>query len=374
MPVSTPSLRLLLDQTAEALAGMSHALNGLALLADDPAQPVRRRGRFRLRVPDWLPALLNAGRAFVMIGAAALFWIITVWPSGALAVTWTAIGVILFGARADEAYTSTLGFMIGTGLVAIFAAIIAFAVLPNVETFCAFALAIGLVLVPAGIGMAQPWQTMMFTGMAVNFIPLLGPANPMSYDTTQYYNNALAICGGLGAAALSFRLIPPLSPAVRTSRLLALTLRDLRRLATGSIPRTPDGWEGRMYGRLAALPDEASLLQRRQMLAALCLGTEIIQLRRIGNRLNLGSDLDAALDAIARGDTAIATARLGRLDEELAARLGTAALRACGTILAITEMLERHAPISASMPGLPTVVEGATTLRCLDRSLPHCQR
>ena len=129
-----------------------------------------------------------------------------------------------------------------------------------------------------------------------------------------------------------------------------------------------------MYGRLAALPDEASLLQRRQMLAALCLGTEIIQLRRIGSPLNLGSDLHAALDAIARGDTAIATARLGRLDEELAARLGTAALRACGTILAITEMLERHAPISASMPGLPTVVEGATTLRCFDRSLPHRQR
>jgi uncharacterized membrane protein YccC len=72
-----------------------------------------------------------------MIGAAALFWIITVWPSGALAMTWTAIGVILFGPRADEAYTSTLGFMIGTGLVAIFAAIIAFAVLPNSETFIA---------------------------------------------------------------------------------------------------------------------------------------------------------------------------------------------------------------------------------------------
>ena len=82
------------------------------------------------------------------------------------------------------------------------------------------------------------------------------------------------------------------------------------------------------------------------------LGTEIIQLRRIGSRLNLGSDLDAALDAIARGDTAIATARLGRLDEELAARLGTAALRACGTILAITEMLERHAPYFGVDAGL----------------------
>jgi uncharacterized membrane protein YccC len=190
---------------------------------------------------------------------------------------------------------------------------------------------------------AQPWQTMMFTAMAVNFIPLLDPANPMSYDTQQFYNNALAICSGLGAAALSFRLIPPLSPAFRTRRLLALTLRDLRCLATGPIPRTPDAWEGRMYRRLAALPDEATLLQRGQMLAALSLGTEIIQLRRIGSRLNLGSDLDAALDAVARGDTAMATARLGGLDEELAARLDTAGLRARGSILAMTETLERHA-------------------------------
>lgn len=34
LPINTPSLRLLLDQTAEALAGMSHALNGLSLQLD----------------------------------------------------------------------------------------------------------------------------------------------------------------------------------------------------------------------------------------------------------------------------------------------------------------------------------------------------
>src|SRR5271157_4434876 len=44
LPTRTPSLRLLADQTAEALAGISHALNGLALLVADPAQPVARRG------------------------------------------------------------------------------------------------------------------------------------------------------------------------------------------------------------------------------------------------------------------------------------------------------------------------------------------
>ena len=48
----------------------------------------------------------------------------------------------------------------------------------------------------------------------------------MTYDTAAYYNSAMAIVAGVGVAAFSFRLIPPLSPAFRTRRLLALTLRD----------------------------------------------------------------------------------------------------------------------------------------------------
>jgi uncharacterized membrane protein YccC len=55
----------------------------------------------------------------------------------------------------------------------------------------------------------------------------------MVYDTVQFYNGTLAIVAGTGAALLSFRLLPPLSPVYRTRRLLALTLRDFRRLAAG---------------------------------------------------------------------------------------------------------------------------------------------
>ncbi len=343
LPAATPSLRLLADQTAEVLAGISHALNGLALLLADPARPVPRRRGVRLRVPDLLPSLVNAGRAFVTIGAVELFWIITEWPSGASAITFAAIGVILLAPRADQAYATAMSFMVGTGLSATFAAIIAFAVLPNLETYAAFSLALGLVLVPAGAGMAQPWRTMVFIPMTANFVPLLAPANQMSYDTVQFYNAALAIVAGVGAAALSFRLLPPLSPAFRTRRLLALTLRDLRRLATGPIPRAPDDWEGRMYGRFSALPDEAQPLQRSQLLAALSVGSEIIQLRRIARRLDLGLEIDTALVAVASGDSGLATARLARLDEALASRPGAAALRARGSILAMSEALTQHA-------------------------------
>ena len=175
LPAGTPSLRLLADQAAEVLAGMSRALNGLALLVSDPARPVR--GRRRLRVPDWLPSLVNAGRAFVVIGAAELFWIVTEWPSGAQAVTFAAIGVILFAPRANQAYDTAMGFMIGSILTACITATLKFAVLPNVETFAGFSLIIGFVLVPVGAFLALQWQPAIFTGMVTPFVPLLAPAN-----------------------------------------------------------------------------------------------------------------------------------------------------------------------------------------------------
>ena len=94
LPAESPSLRLLADKTASVLAGVMQALNGLALLVADPVSRVPARGSLQLRVPDWLPSLVNAGRAFAAIGAVSLFWIVTEWPSGAAAISFAAIIVI----------------------------------------------------------------------------------------------------------------------------------------------------------------------------------------------------------------------------------------------------------------------------------------
>jgi uncharacterized membrane protein YccC len=149
-------------------------------------------------------------------------------------------------------------FMVGTLVATALAAIIAFAVLPKMDGFAEFCLAIGLVLVPAGTGMAQPYGTVIFTAAAANFIPVLAPTNQMTYDTVSFYNNALAIVTGLGIAAFSFTLLPPLSPAYRARRLLAAGLRDLRRLILRPRGRTVEDWESRGQGRLSALPDQAT--------------------------------------------------------------------------------------------------------------------
>jgi uncharacterized membrane protein YccC len=345
----TPSLQLLTDQMVEILVGIANALGGLALLVSDHARPLSRNRWIGIRVPDWLPPLVNAARAFLTVTAVAIFWIVTEWPSGAEAMAFAAIGVILFAPRADQAYDVAFRFTIGVTLGALLAAFIAFAVLPTLEGFFAFSIAIGLVLVPVGAGLAQSWQAPMFMGLAAWFVPLLGPANEMSYNTMQFYNSAVAIVAGNYVAALAFRLIPPLSPAFRTRRLMVLTLRDLRRLATGMIPRGVADWRNRIYGRFSVLPDQAQPLQRSQLLAALSVGTEIIKLRSLAVRVSPTPALDLALAPVARGEVKLAAGRLAELDHSLKVSMSVEVIRARAGILSISESLVRHADYFGSV-------------------------
>lgn len=350
LPAGTPSLRLLADKTAEAFAAMAHALDGIALLVSDPARPAFRPARDRFLVPDWLPALVSAGRTFAAIGTASLFWIVTGWPGGGLAIAFAAIVTLLLAPRSDETYGVAVLFVIGGILDLILSAVVSFAVLPGLRThgFAAFSLVLGACLVPIGallIAARRPWQVGLLTAITMGFVPILQPTNPETYDTLQFYNIALAIVAGMGAAALSFRLLPPLSPAFRARRLLALTLRDLQRLAKEP---TQGDWESRVIGRLVAMPNDVTPQQREQLLAMLSVGSEIIHLRQLTRQFGLGTDLDVALVALAEGDSAGAIIRLSRLDEMLAAELadgpgGQDVLRARGAILGISEALAGNA-------------------------------
>ncbi len=346
LPTRSPSLRLLADNVAKAFAGMADALNGLALLVGDLARPDPGCGTYRLRVPDWLPALVGAGRTFVTVGAAALFWIATGWPGGALAMTFAAIVELLLAPRADETYGAAMLFAVGAILDLILTAFVAFAVLPGIGTdgFAGLSLAIGACLLPIGALLRharQPWQVGLLTAMTMGFVPILQPTNPEIYNPDTFYNVGVAIVAGMATAALSFRLVPPLSPAFRTRHLLALTLRDVRRLAAGS---PPNDWEGHCIGRLSTVPDEATPDQRRQLLAAFSVGSEIVRLRYLMPRLVPGAALDEALGSLVQGDTARAIAHFGRLDATLADHPERQpAMRVRGSIGAISEALARHA-------------------------------
>ena len=350
-PAATASLRLVADEAAKAMLGITHVLDGLALLVDGSGQSFPRHAGFRLGVADWLPALVNGGRAFVAIGAAELFWIATAWPNGGFALVVVTVLHLLLSPRGDVAYVGAIAVTIGAVGTIMCAAIVKFAVLPGLATFPAFCLALGLFYVPIGFGVAnsrRPAALAILTVMASIFSPLLQLTNPPSYDTSQFYNAALSVLVGCLVSALSFALLPPLSPAVRARRLLALTLRDLRRLAIAPVPPRRQSWECRVYGRLAAMPDQADPVQRAQLLAALSIGGAIIRLRHAAPRLGVAAELNSALAAFADGNNASAIAGLRDVDRRLAAASEgdpptAATLRARSRILVIAEALARHA-------------------------------
>jgi len=350
LPAGTPSLRLLADETAKMLAGLLQVLDGLALLVDAPGYSLPGDRGFRLGIADWLPPLVNAVRAFLTIGAASLLWVATAWPDGATAIIFAAVVVCLFAPRGDFAYGGAIVFTLGTAGAAVCAAIVNFAVLPSLVTFPAFCAAMGLVLVPVGFAAAwsrKPAVSTIFTVWGILFLPFLGPKNQMTYDPGQFYNFVLAALLGCLLGALSFPLLPSLSPALRVRRLLALTLRDLRRLAMNPRPPSSEDWESRIYGRLAALPHQVEPLQLGQLLAAVSVGTEIIQLRGMAPQLAVAAQLDAALGALAQGNGAIAIAQLRQLDQRLASAADGSAetaivLRARAHILGLSEALTTH--------------------------------
>jgi hypothetical protein len=89
------------------------------------------------------------------------------------------------------------------------------------------------------------------------------------------------------------------------------------------VSKALDDWESRMHGRLSVLPDTAEPLQRAQLMAALSVGGAIIQLCSFAQRLNMSTELDESLGAMARGNSAVARPR------------------AC--VLAMSQALTRHA-------------------------------
>jgi uncharacterized membrane protein YccC len=214
LPAETPSLRLLCDRTAEGLIALSRVIEGVHMLDRPQASQMPRRVA-RPRVPDILPALINAVRAFLTIGAAALVWICAPWPGGTGFITFAAVAIIMFAPREDAAYATARSFTIGTALAAVCAAVVAFALLPQQSSFTGFCAVLGLVLVPAGALTTQSWNQPLFVALQANFIPLLSPSNPPVYDPGQFYNSAIALLGGVGFAMLALLLLPPIPPDAR---------------------------------------------------------------------------------------------------------------------------------------------------------------
>ncbi len=325
----------------ESLQGLAAALNGVALLVE-PARAEDLAGTATLRSPDLLPALINALRAFFVILATALWWIITAWPSGTTALLFAAIVVLLLSPRGETAISSAWQFLAGTLATAILAGIVNFAVLPNREGFLSLALVLAIALIPLSALSAGTFRPAFFVAAATNFTPLLAPANLPQYDTAAFYNTTLAIVVGVGFGLLGMTLLPQLSPERRAERLRLLTLRDFRRLATTRRPPTQRAWEALMYGRLAALPEGSSKRAHAEVASALFVGGAALRLRFWAARFSHVPALGALLAALGEGRLDAASQALRSADQAFAGDPMPEALRVRASLLALQEALNRH--------------------------------
>jgi len=339
------SSRLIQDGTIRTL----HALEGVAdalVLASSSVSQSSSRQSSRPQVPDFLPPMLNGLRILIALLIAELFWIVTAWPDGPTLITFTAVSVILFSARADAAFSSAIEFAVGCAGASVVAVILNQAILPVVPSdFLALAVVLSLVLVPLGVLAAGTWHKTAVVGMVTNVMPILAIQNEPKYEATPVLNTGLAVVAGTALAAIAIGLLPPLPPARRIQRLLMLTLRDLRGLLVGHRRFTQQMWLRLVSSRLAVLPVQASLEQEAQLVAALSAGEAAITLRGARPYPSSGRTLDQAFAELAEANVAAAHERLTRFsaDQVSEAELEPQrALQAAVQATLIADALDRH--------------------------------
>ncbi len=346
VPAGEPSLRLTADRFAAAAAGLAEAANGLVLLASPNLAHAGRRVMPIWSAQDLLPPLVNAIRVFVTIASVELFWVVTEWPGGQSAVTFAFIAIILMSPQNERAVGAAGAFAWAMVLATVVAATTNFALLPAQQSFAGLALILALVMVPFGALSTIPRLAPYLVLAVANFCPLMALTNVINYDTLAFYNSALPILLGVCAAAVALYVIPPVPPRVRAANLLFATLVELRRHLTGPRPIDRASWDARLYRRLAAMPDGAEPAERGRLVAALTVGQEVLQLRRLAAGTFVSRELQYCFLDVAEGQLPRAFSGFSAIDRWLAVAplpSGPAAtMRARAALQALEEALDAH--------------------------------
>lgn len=237
---------------------------------------------------DRRTAAISGLRSFLLILLGGTFWIESQWSAGPFLIIPMVIVSSIF-ASAPYPEGAALNFTKGVVCGIIAAYICTYHFLVSTSGFIPFAVAQALFLIPAAMIQLNPKYTAVGLAFGIFFFLAGQPANPMNFDPSEFFNEALAYLAGAFVATRAYRLFMPPNPG-QAKRHVVSRMRDgLKDMAEGEpIPSYPD-WQTRNFDRVYRLcdPSNPSAIKTNitewyeGSLATMHLGNEVLRLRHL---------------------------------------------------------------------------------------------
>jgi len=261
---------------------------------------------------DRRTAAISGLRSFLLILLGGTFWIESQWSAGPFMIIPMVIVSSIFAAAPypeGVAFNFTKGVVCGT----IAAYICTYHFLIYTSGFIPFAIAQALFLIPAAMIQMNPKYTAPGLAFGIFFFLAGQPANPMNFNPSEFFNEALAYMTGAFIATRAYRLFMPPNPA-KAKRHVVSRMRDgLKDMAEREpIPSYPD-WQTRNFDRVYRLcdPTNPSAIKTNiaewyeGSLATMHVGNEVLRLRHLLSERSLPEPLEKLGQSVLRSFTKI---------------------------------------------------------------------
>ncbi len=235
---------------------------------------------------DRRTAAISGLRSFLVIFLGGIFWIESQWSSGPfLIIPMVIVSSIFASAPYPEAvaYNFTKGVVCGI----IAAYICTYHLLVYTSGFVPFAASLALFLIPAAMIQTNPKYTSLGLAFGIFFFLVGNPSNPMQFDPSGFFDNALAYFTGAFVATRAFRLFMPPNPRQARNHVVSRMRDGLKEMAEREpIPTYPD-WQTRNFDRVYRLCDPANPAAVKTFewyeggLATMHVGNEVLRLRHL---------------------------------------------------------------------------------------------
>lgn len=208
---------------------------------------------------DHRVALRAAATTSLAVIVACAVWIATAWPEGAAAVVSAAIICALFS-HLDAPLRAARHVFLGTVGAVVAAGVLAFGLMPQVDTFEMVALLLSPFLLLLGWLLARPERAPYGVGAALAFPGLAGLDLAYDGNFESFANQAAAQVVGSLLACLMLALLRDTGAATAARRLARAGWNELARKAQGQTAPETTAWISRMLDRMVLLGPHLSAL------------------------------------------------------------------------------------------------------------------